>query len=62
MYNFAKKSNSSIQHMHELVDFLENVPTQQIVDSLSQATFDRTLIFDWAPIIESEFFFRKYKY
>lgn len=62
MYNFAQKSNSSIKHMHELVDFLENVPSQQIVESLSQASYDRTLIFDWAPIIESEFKKKVIKY
>lgn len=53
MYDFARKTNASIQNMEQLIDFLEHVPSQQIVDLLSQQTFDRTLIFDWAPVIES---------
>lgn len=54
MLEFARNFNTSIQHMHELVNFLEHVSTHDIVNLTSQTTFDRTLIFDWAPVIESK--------
>lgn len=53
MYDFAQKINGSVEHIHELIEFLEHVPAETIVNYTSQASFDRTLIFDWAPVIES---------
>lgn len=54
MLAFAQKTNSTIRNLHELIDFLKLVPTSAIVNSTSQLSVDRTLIFDWAPVLESE--------
>ncbi|XP_031622635.1 venom carboxylesterase-6-like isoform X2 [Contarinia nasturtii] len=52
MFDFAHKFNTSIHHKRDLVHFLEHVPADAIVNLTSQTTFDRTLTFDWAPVIE----------
>lgn len=52
MFDFAHKFNASIQHKRDLVRFLQQVPADAIVNLTSQTTFDRTLTFDWAPVIE----------
>lgn len=57
MLEFGQKFNKSIQHTHELVNFLEHVSVHDIVNLTSQTSFDKTLVFDWAPVIESELFF-----
>lgn len=54
MLAFAQKTNDTINHLHELIDFLKQVPTSAIVNHTSQVSVDRTLIFDWAPVLESE--------
>lgn len=54
MYEFAGKANATVNNSKELIAFLQQVPVEIIVNLTSQTSFDRTLIFDWAPIIESE--------
>lgn len=56
MLAFARKENKSIEHMNELIEFLKQVPAQKFVDETSQKSFGMTLIFDWAPVLESELF------
>lgn len=54
MFTFAQKINASIDTVNELVEFLKQVPAQTIANETSQASYDLTLIFDWAPVIERE--------
>lgn len=54
MYDFADKANASVRNFKELTAFLELVSAETIVNLTSQTSFDRTLIFDYAPVIESE--------
>lgn len=56
MYEFADNANASVQNFNELKRSLKQVPADTIVRLLSQTSFDRTLTFDWAPMIESKFF------
>lgn len=54
MYDFADKAKASVRNFQELTAFLETVPAETIVNLTSQTSFDRTLLFDYAPVIESE--------
>lgn len=53
MLAFAQKTNNTISHLHELIDFLKQVPAPAIVNGVSQMLVNRTLILDWAPVLES---------
>lgn len=54
MFAFAQKTNKTISHVHKLIDFLKQVPVSAIVNGVSQISLDRTLIFDWGPVLESK--------
>lgn len=52
MYEFARGQNSTANNVDDLIEFLKNVPAESIVENLSQREFNRTLQFDFAPVIE----------
>lgn len=53
MFTFAKQLNATVMDFEELKGFLQTVNAEKIVEFTSQRSIDRTLAFDWAPVIES---------
>lgn len=53
MFAFAEQLNASVMDFEELTKFLQTVEAEAIVEFTSQKSVDRTLVFDWAPVIES---------
>lgn len=52
MYKFANQINATINDLDELKRFLQTVDASKIIEFTSQTTFDDTLTFFWAPVIE----------
>lgn len=53
MFALAEQLNASVMDFEELTEFLQTVKAKAIVEFTSQKSVDRTLVLDWAPVIES---------